>query len=132
MNMRGGRHLRLLRISRAHDGKHKYEAVFRVEEAGGRHHEKHVKFGAQGYEDYTHHKDKARKSHYLERHGRGHEHWSRPDTPGALSRWVLWNKPSMRESVADFKRRFHLHGGGDGVHDGPDSSAVDARELSRL
>jgi hypothetical protein len=36
------------------------------------------------------------------------EHWQRPDTPGALSRWVLWNKPTLAASVADFKRKFDL------------------------
>ena len=110
MALRGGKHLRLLRIVKAHDGKHKYEAVFRVEQ-GGKHHEKTVKFGAKGYEDYTMHKDPERKRRYVERHGRGREHWSSPDTAGALSRWILWNKTGFRDSVADFKRRFHLHGG---------------------
>jgi hypothetical protein len=36
------------------------------------------------------------------------ENWRDPTTPGALSRWVLWNKPSLKGSIADFKKRFHL------------------------
>lgn len=65
-------------------------------------------FGAAGYEDYTTHKDPERKARYLERHGRGREDWDDPTTPGALSRWILWNKPTLRASIEDFKRRFRL------------------------
>jgi hypothetical protein len=36
------------------------------------------------------------------------EHWNKPTTPGALSRWVLWNKPSFKESVKDYKKKFNL------------------------
>jgi len=121
--LRGGRHLRLLKIVKAKDGKHKYAAVFRVEGTGGKHHEKVVKFGAVGYDDFTKHKDKERRRRYIERHGRGREHWSSPDTPGALSRWVLWNKTSLRESIKDFKRRFHLHAGGGNTESESDSES---------
>jgi hypothetical protein len=102
--LRGGDRLRLVHIKKSHDGKHKYEAVFKSD--NGR--ERTVKFGAVGYEDFTMHHDLKRKEAYLERH-QSRETWSRPDTPGALSRWILWNKPTLKESVADFKRRFYLH-----------------------
>lgn len=65
-------------------------------------------FGAVGYEDYTMHQDDERKRRYLERHGRGREDWDDPTTPGALSRWILWNKPTIEESVKNFQRRFKL------------------------
>jgi hypothetical protein len=67
----------------------------------------HTDFGATGYEDYTQHKDAARKERYLERHRRN-ENWSDYKSAGALSRWILWNKPSLRASLADYKRRFGL------------------------
>ena len=31
-------------------------------------------------------------------------------TAGALSKWILWNKPSLTGSFADYKRRFKLKG----------------------
>jgi len=34
------------------------------------------------------------------------ENWNDPTSAGALSRWILWNKPSFKGSVADFKKRF--------------------------
>ena len=64
-------------------------------------------FGAKGMSDYTIHKDPARKQLYLNRH-RANETWNDPTTPGSLSRFILWNKPSLSDSIADFKKRFNL------------------------
>ena len=64
-------------------------------------------FGAAGMSDFTKHKDEERKRRYIERHKR-REHWSDPTSAGALSRYVLWNKPSLSASIADYKRRFHF------------------------
>lgn len=80
----------------------KYVATF---ETNGR--TKKVSFGARGYSDYTMHHDDTRRSRYLMRH-RSRERWSDPTSPGALSRYVLWNKRSVRASIADYKRRFNL------------------------
>lgn len=83
----------------------KYAAIFH-DEVNDR--PKTVHFGATGYEDYTSHRDPRRKARYLERHGRGREDWDDPTTPGALSRWLLWNKPTLEASIEDFRRRFKL------------------------
>ena len=68
---------------------------------------KTVRFGQQGASDFTKHRDESRKQRYLDRH-RKRENWNDPMTAGALSRWILWNKPTITESIADFKRRFKL------------------------
>ena len=72
-------------------------------------------FGQRGASDYTKHGEKERMERYLERHGGGtttstKEDWKDPTTAGALSRWILWNKPSLSASFNDFKRRFNLKG----------------------
>lgn len=64
-------------------------------------------FGASGYSDYTKHKDSERKERYLARH-EVNEDWNNPTSAGALSRWVLWNKPDLEESIEDYERRFNL------------------------
>lgn len=64
-------------------------------------------FGAKGMSDYTLHKDPERKKRYLDRH-RKNENWNNPTSAGALSRWVLWNKPTLEASIADYKHRFHF------------------------
>lgn len=68
---------------------------------------KTVHFGAAGMGDYTLHRDPARLARYLVRH-KTNEDWHNYLTPGALSRWILWNKPSMSASIADYRRRFGL------------------------
>ena len=79
----------------------KYDAVFETDE--GR--EKVVSFGAAGMSDFTLHHDEERKERYLNRH-RKREHWDKPDTPGALSRYILWNKKTIKASLRDYKKRF--------------------------
>lgn len=64
-------------------------------------------FGASGYEDYiTSGGDIARKMNYLARH-KG-EDWEDYMTAGSLSRWILWNKPTLTESIKDYMNRFKL------------------------
>lgn len=67
-------------------------------------------FGARGMSDYTQHKDPERMKRYLARHGKMGEDWKDPTTAGALSRWILWGKPSLRESFNDYKKKFRLEG----------------------
>jgi len=81
----------------------KFDAVFRDKEGG----EKVVSFGQAGADDFTKTKDEEAKRLYLIRH-RKNESWDKPMTPGALARWVLWNKPTLKESIADYKKRFDL------------------------
>ena len=95
--------MRLKTLRRSRNPEKKWDAVF---EKDGK--EKIVAFGAKGYSDFTKHKNVTRKARYIKRHSGMGEHWSKPDTPGALSRWILWNKPSFRDSVRDFKQRFNL------------------------
>ena len=67
-------------------------------------------FGARGMSDYTKHGDEERMERYLARHDNDREDWTDPTTAGALSRWILWNKPSLSASFNDFKKRFNLKG----------------------
>ncbi|MCP3660082.1 MAG: hypothetical protein GY830_07135 [Bacteroidetes bacterium] len=85
-----------------HSGK-KYMAIFTMENGQT----KIIHFGAKGYEDYTMHKDEKRKKLYINRHEQN-ENWHDPMTPGALSRFILWNKTSLQDSISDFKSRFNL------------------------
>lgn len=64
-------------------------------------------FGQETASDYTIHGDIARKMNYLARH-KEREDWNDYMTAGALSRWILWNKPSLSASIEDYMRRFDL------------------------
>jgi len=66
-----------------------------------------VHFGDNRYEDFTIHHDENRKQRYLNRHIRN-ENWDDPYSAGSLSRFLLWNKSTLIESIKDFKKRFNL------------------------
>ena len=66
---------------------------------------KTIPFGQKGYEDFTIHKNETRKQNYISRH-KAREDWTNPLTPGFYSYYVLWNKPTLRESIDDMNRRF--------------------------
>lgn len=68
---------------------------------------KQIDFGATGYEDFTTHKDPSRRDRYDIRH-RKREDWNNPFTAGALAKYILWNKPTLEASIADYKQRFNL------------------------
>lgn len=89
----------MVRFYTASNGIHKLIAVF---DDG-----QQVPFGSFGYEDYTTHGDPHRKERYLKRH-RANEDWTNPRTAGALSRWILWNKPNLHDSIEDYVRRFNM------------------------
>ena len=97
--------LELLSVKPSAKADKKYDARFKT--PTGR--EKTVSFGAKGMDDYTRTHDKEQRARYLERHGRGKESWGKPDTAGALSRWILWGpSTSLAENLRAFKRRFSL------------------------
>jgi hypothetical protein len=66
---------------------------------------KTIPFGQRGASDMTQHKDEARKNRYILRHQKN-EDWNNIYTAGFWSRWILWNKPSISESIRDTNNRF--------------------------
>jgi hypothetical protein len=79
--------------------KKKYVAVFDTDGV-----KKTTHFGAKGYPDYTTHKDKDRRNLYIKRHKKDLE-TNDPTRPGYLSMYILWNKPSLKGSIIDYKKR---------------------------
>lgn len=63
---------------------------------------KTIHFGASGYEDFTTHKDPERKARYLARHHK--ENWDDPETAGFWARHLLWNKDTIKDSIADLSK----------------------------
>ena len=86
----------------ANDGKHKY---YIITNSGRK-----IYFGAAGMSDFTKHKDEARKQRYINRHKKN-ENWGKSgiDTAGWWSRWLLWNKPTIKESYDDIENRFNIY-----------------------
>jgi len=95
--------MKLLRIVHSHKADKKYDAVFETDT--GR--TKTVPFGAKGMDDYTITKDKEQRERYRTRHHKDLATGD-PTRAGFLSWYILWNKPSIESSIADFKKRFNL------------------------
>ena len=92
-----------VRIHRSTRTGKKLMAIFTLENGRTR----TVHFGAAGASDYTQNRDPARKQRYLARHA-PREDWTSLMTARALSRWILWNKETLRDSILDYTQRFDI------------------------
>ena len=103
-NIRIASKLKLSKIVKSPNKTKKYRAYFNDGT--------HTDFGAKGYQNYggvgkERHLDEERKKRYIERHKRN-ENWKNPKSAGSLSRYVLWNKKTLKASITDYKKRFKL------------------------
>ncbi len=93
--------IKVVQFKKLKSGKKKYEITF---EKNGK---KYVrKFGSLGMSDYTIHKDKERRERYISRHKKDLR-TKDPMKPGYLSMYILWNKPTIKASLADYKKRLN-------------------------
>ena len=69
--------------------------------------EKNLHIGAKGMDDFTKTKDASQKKRYRQRHAKDLQTGD-PSRAGFLSYHLLWNKPTLRESIKSFKSKFHL------------------------
>jgi len=85
----------------------KYKATFTIHKDGKKK-EKTTYFGypspTDPNNDYTRHKDKNRRNRYIWRHMKD-TRTGDPTRAGYLSLYVLWNKPSLKASITDYKKR---------------------------
>jgi hypothetical protein len=65
---------------------------------------KTVHFGSKGGSTFIDHKDSETKANWKKRHI-VREDWNDYETAGALSKHVLWNKTTLRESIRNLNRR---------------------------
>ena len=84
----------------------KYTAIFYDDD---RKKIKTTNFGQAGANDFTSHGEDAeeRKKLYLDRH-KNNEDWNDYKSAGSLSRYILWNKPSVSASYNDYLKKFKL------------------------
>ncbi len=62
-------------------------------------------FGSKDSKTFLDEQDEQKKINYIKRH-KVNENWNDPYSAGALSRFILWNKPTLKSSLEDYKRRF--------------------------
>ena len=68
-----------------------------------------IHFGSAGMDDYTITKNLNQKNRYIKRH-QSREDWTINGiyTPGYWAYWILWNKPTIIESIKDTEKRFDI------------------------
>ena len=68
---------------------------------------KTIHFGKAGASDFTKHKDEERKHRYINWHEKN-ENWKANGlkTAGFYAKNILWNKKTLKESVADVYNKF--------------------------
>ena len=66
-----------------------------------------VHFGSPEHQNFTIHKDEGRKRLYIARH-EANENWNDIRTAGFWSRWLLWNKPTLSQSIRDIEQKFGI------------------------
>lgn len=93
--------MKLLSVTPSQKADKKLDAKFETDT--GR--TKVVSFGAAGMDDYTKTHDKEQRARYLKRHS-ANENWSKKDSPGALSRWILWGEStSLLKNIQNYKAK---------------------------
>jgi len=95
--------MKLLYVRRSDRKGKKFVAKFSLDNGS----ERTVHFGSVVSTTFSEGASESKKSAYLARH-KVRENWNDPLSAGALSRWIAWNKRSLRASIADFKKRFKL------------------------
>ena len=68
---------------------------------------KKIYFGQASSSDFTLHKDEARKQRYINRHKKN-ENWNNKEIAGFWSRWLLWEKQTIKESYDNIKKKFNI------------------------
>ncbi len=68
---------------------------------------KKIHFGSKLYSDYTIHKDPYRKELYIARHKKN-ENWNNIGSAGYWSKNLLWNLPSLFDSIRDTEKKFNI------------------------
>jgi hypothetical protein len=91
--------MKLLEVKKSTQKNKKYMAVF--DDGSSTH------FGLKGSSTYLDHNDDKKKDAYIARH-KVNENWDDPKSAGSLARYILWNKKTLKESIADYKKRFNL------------------------
>lgn len=91
--------MKLLEVKKSTRKNKKYMAVF---DNGTSTH-----FGLKGSSTYIDHNDDKKKDAYIARH-KVNENWDDPKSAGALARYILWNKKTLTDSIAHYKKKFNL------------------------
>jgi hypothetical protein len=65
---------------------------------------KKIHFGDIRYDNFTIHKDEARRDLYIKRHSK--EDWRDPYKAGTLARYLLWEYKDLNNAIKKYNEKF--------------------------
>lgn len=92
--------MRLLKIEKAQNPNKRLRATFSDGTI--------TEFGTKNGNTFIDHKNTNLKKNYIARHSKLNENWNDPTTAGALSRYILWEKENIKDSISEFKKKFNI------------------------
>jgi hypothetical protein len=96
--------MKLESISRSDKPEKKLKATF-IDSTGKI---KTVHFGSKTSKTFLDTGDIGKRTNYIARH-KVNENWNKPDSPGALSRFLLWgDSTNLSSNISQYKKRFGL------------------------
>jgi hypothetical protein len=95
--------MKLVSVKKSNRAGKKWVATFEDENG----HTKSTHFGAAGMNDFTLTGDVDARERYWQRHEKDLDTGDYTRA-GFLSFYLLWNKPTLKASIADFKKKFHV------------------------
>jgi len=90
---------KLVKVVKSKKPTKKYDAHF---QSG-----KVTSFGAKGMDDFTKSKNVEQKNRYRKRHKKDLKTGD-PRRAGYLSYEILWSKPTLREGIKEYKRKYGM------------------------
>ena len=96
--------MKLISVKKSTKPEKKWVATFQDMKTGKT---KKTYFGAAGMNDFTLTGDEDAKHRYWQRHIKDLSTGDHTRA-GFLSLYLLWNKPTLSESIFDYKKKFHV------------------------
>ena len=101
--------IKLLNIKPSTRKNKRLMATFKLTKKGYEPKDYIVHFGAKNGSTFIDHKDQTKRTNWLKRHSYSLEKADYiPWSPAVLSWKILWNKPTLKKSIKDYKKTYGL------------------------
>lgn len=68
-----------------------------------------IDFGSKNGDTFIDHRNNKKRENYIARHSKLNENWDDPKTAGFWSRWLLWEKPTLKEAKENITKKFKIN-----------------------
>ena len=97
-----------LMIIRKSNKKDKRLVAIFIRNVGEKSFVKMTHFGSATGSTYVDHHDNTKRMNYIKRHSQLNEDWTNPYMAGTLSRFILWEEPTIEKALNAYKEKFNF------------------------